>query len=254
MKKKIKISLLLLAILSTASSTLPAVLYAAPVSSSSAEHQLNQPAAQEPIQKDVGQTASISILAADYHISETDVHELLQNGWSYEDLNRAAFLALASGQSLKTIAGYKQIAENWTGVESLAGLTEWHIQEAQKNLIANQLYHSFAADPLAVKSLLAQKYHPKAVALAASLASAQNSSTGDIEIIMSKKNYGVSWEAVGEQIGLTPVQVQDRFQALNEIFSNRSKFGDAYGNYGGPYGYQDKAYHKDGYDIEAGAF
>lgn len=195
-----------------------------------------------------------SMMAADYGVNETALDELLQQGWTKEDLNRAAFLALASGQSLETIANYKSIAKTWEGVEALAGLTKWHVKEAQKNLIANQLNQVYKADKASVKSLLTQKYHPKAVAVSAALASAENSNSNDIEIVMSKKNYGISWQEVGAQLGLSSAQVHDRIQNLIETFANRQQIGDAYGAYSSPYGYQDSDFHKDGYDIEAAAF
>lgn len=186
------------------------------------------------------------IIAEDYNVSQTDIINAQSEGFSFQDINRASFIALATNQSLEQVIKYKTIAGDWNGTASLAGLTDWHIRYGQHALMANQLHNLFDVDKTIVMSLLEQQYHPKAVALASALSQKANA---DLEIVMSKKSF-VSWYDVGSQIGLSRADIDEVIQAINTVFADRANFGDYYGYHGETYGYNDSDYYINGYDIE----
>lgn len=187
------------------------------------------------------------IIAEDYNVSQTDVINAQNDGFSFQDINRASFIALATSQSLDQVVKYKTIAGDWNGTATLAGLTDWHIKYGQHTLMANQLHNLFDVDKTIVMSLLKQQYHPKAVALASALSQKANA---DLEIVMSKKSF-VSWYDVGSQLGLSTADVDEAIHSINAAFADRANFGDYYGYHGETYGYNDSDYYTNGYDIDA---
>ena len=50
------------------------------------------------------------IIAEDYNVSQTDIINAQSEGFSFQDINRASFIALATNQSLEQVIKYKTIA------------------------------------------------------------------------------------------------------------------------------------------------
>lgn len=212
-------------------------------------------------------------IANDYGIADSSVQDMIDSGWAYADINQAGFLALASGESIDTVVKYNAIAGSWKGTEALLGLTDWHVKTGQHKLIANQLNQIFHADKTGVESLLTQKYHPKAIAIAAALASKsavaqelaiQGNKSKEkvdpryretaVEVVMGMKmkqgDTWVSWTEIGEKLGLSNAEVFSAINEFNTAMAERKSFGDSYGFESGAYGYAESDFVSYGYDIE----
>lgn len=193
-----------------------------------------------------GALTPAALVANDYNVEESAVQNLLTAGWNTEELNRATFLALASDQKLEEVINYKEIAGDWEGTEKLLGITGWHVKKARHALIANQLHQITGNEKNRIIGLLNQRYHPKAIALAAAFA---EKSAEKMDTILAMKLDNRSWYQTGEHIGLSPAEVDFAIQKLNDAFRERSAIGIAFGGYGAPHGYQDTSYYSNGYDI-----
>lgn len=189
---------------------------------------------------------AVDTIAADYALSKADVQAACDAGVSFADINQLAFIAMATNKDFNDVRKYKDIGGTWAQTASLAGITEWHIQHGQHQLIANQLYNIFRAPKEDTLSLLTQRYHPKAIAIIAAIAQL---GTADMELIAAKK-HGKSWYEVAKQIGVSASQIDQCMSKVNRAFNDRAVFHDYYGRYGQTYGYHDSDYNSGGYDIE----
>ncbi len=134
-----------------------------------------------------------------FGIEQSVVLKYNNNGMSFKDIGKAAFLAKAGNQSIDSVISKKTADNNWKDVADSLGITKEQIKTAHQDLAADQLNKRTGIDKKAALSLLQDGYQPHDIGMASQLATA---SKKPIKNVLALKKINNTWSDVAAQLGI----------------------------------------------------
>jgi len=154
-------------------------------------------------------------MAEDYGISKEAILAHNQNGVSFRDLNRAAFLAKASGKSLDDVLALKKSDNTWRDVAQTLNISKDQMKATFRSLAADRLNAKLGLDRQETMNLLEQGYRPRDVAIAGVLAQESGKSSQDI---LAMKKINNAWRDVAQNLGMNDEAFKQSIQKLRPAF------------------------------------
>lgn len=144
----------------------------------------------------------------------SELKKYYEIGWGFKELRQAAFLSFASGKNIGDILEMKG-TDNWPRVEYKLGLTPNDIKAAHDKCDAYYLKKKLSLDYDAAYALLQQNY-PMGEVMHAMLMSQYTDKTAE-NIIAMHNPPANDWDAVAEELGITPAQMADIRAKMFEV-------------------------------------
>jgi hypothetical protein len=134
-----------------------------------------------------------------FGIEQSVVLKYNNNGMSFKDIGKAAFLAKAGNKSIDSVISKKTADNNWKDVAESLGITKEQIKTAHQDLASDQLNKRTGIDKKAALNLLQDGYHPHDIGMASQLATA---SKKPIKNVLALKKINNTWSDVAAQLGI----------------------------------------------------
>ncbi len=134
-----------------------------------------------------------------FGIEQSVVLKYNNNGMSFKDIGKAAFLAKAGNKSIDNVISQKTADNNWKDVAESLGITKEQIKTAHQNLAADQLNKRTGIDKKSALNLLQDGYRPYDIGMASQLATA---SKKPIKNVLALKKINNAWSDVAAQLGI----------------------------------------------------
>lgn len=153
-------------------------------------------------------------LADTYGIDKDNIAKYLKNGVKPRDINRAAFLAKASGKSLDEVMAAKTADNNWKAVAKQLGVTREQIKATRNDLASTRLEAKLGLNKETTLNLLSQGYKPRDVAFAGVLS--QNTGKA-IDSILDMKKINNTWGDVAQELGVDKTTLKQDMQKMHQF-------------------------------------
>jgi hypothetical protein len=134
-----------------------------------------------------------------FGIDQSIIMNYNNQGMSFRDIGRAAFLAKAGNTSIDNVISQKTADNNWKDVAESLGITKEQIRAAHQDLTANQLNQKTGMDKKSALNLLNDGYHPRDIAMANQLA---KTTQKPIKYMLSLKKINNTWLDVAKKLGV----------------------------------------------------
>lgn len=134
-----------------------------------------------------------------YSIDKQTILDLNKQGWKMQDLNRAAFIAYATEKSINDVLDAKTASNNWRDVSETFGLTREQARTTMQTMHAKYMAQNLKIDESTVKSLLKEGYHPRDIAMAATIANQSGKSLNDV---LDMKKINNNWSDIAKSLGI----------------------------------------------------
>ncbi len=157
-------------------------------------------------------------LSETYGIDQATLLKYYNDGVPLRNLNRAAFLAQASGKSLDEVLALKTADNNWRDVANTLNITKEQFKATRNTLMSNRLSAKLGLDKEATYALFDQGYHPRDVAMAGLLAQDTGKSMNDI---LALKKINNTWMDVATTLGVDRDTVKQDFRKMHQAFPGR---------------------------------
>lgn len=141
-----------------------------------------------------------------YGVSASEVKEAIEDQVPYRRIDRAAFLAKASGKSFRDVLRMKTDENRWRDVEDRLQLTDEQYRETYIGCMARGIATRCGMDAGQARTLLDEGYHPMDIDAASRIARAANA---DIRAVLDKKTIRNDWDDVAELFGLDEDSLDD---------------------------------------------
>jgi len=169
-------------------------------------------------QRHVDPDKAASRLSETYGIDKSAVLKYLNDGVPMRNLNRAAFLAQASGKSLDDVLALKTADNSWKDVAKTLNITKEQFKATRNTLLSNRLNAKLGLDKQATFALFDQGYLPRDVAMAGLLAQNTGKSMDDI---LALKKINNRWSDVATTLGVDHDTLKQDIQQLRQAFPGR---------------------------------
>jgi hypothetical protein len=146
-----------------------------------------------------------------FGIEESTILNYSNNGMSFKDIGKAAFLAKAGGKSLDSVISQKTADNNWRDVAQSLGITKEQLKVAHQDMAANQLNQRTGLDKKTALNLLQDGYHPHDIGMASQLATASKKSIKDV---LSLKKINNTWFDVAKKLGIDAETFKKDFKGM----------------------------------------
>lgn len=157
-------------------------------------------------------------LSAAFGIDQATILNYNNNGMSYQDISKAAFLANASGKSIETVISHKTPDNKWRDVAKTMGITKEQMQGARHNMIASRLNTKAGIDKQTTLDLLHQGYHSRDIGMAGQLAKSTEKS---ITEVLSSKKINNKWSDVANTLGVDKETFKKDVKAIGHGFGHK---------------------------------
>lgn len=121
-------------------------------------------------------------------------------GWRFRDLHEAAFIAYASQKTFSDVLNAKTVTNSWRDVSESFGLTKEQRRSVERMMMSNRMATHLEISASTVKNLLDAGYHPRDIAMAATLSKKSNKS---MDAVLGMKKINNSWYDVATSLGLS---------------------------------------------------
>ncbi|MDT8902771.1 hypothetical protein [Anaeroselena agilis] len=156
-------------------------------------------------------------LSETYGIAKDTVLARLNNGANIRDVNRAAFLAKASGKTLDEVLDLKTGDNNWKDVAKTLGVTREQAKATFRGLSADKLNAKLGFDRATVLGLLEQGYKSRDIAVAGLLA--ENADKTPASVLEMKK-INNTWRDVAQSLGVSDETFKQDMLKLRQAFGH----------------------------------
>lgn len=146
-----------------------------------------------------------------FGIDQSTILNYNNNGMSFKDIGKAAFLAKAGGKSIDSVISKKTADNNWKDVAQSLGITKEQIKAAHQDMAANQLNKRTGIDKKAALNLLKDGYRPHDIGMASQLA---NATKKPIKDVLSLKKINNTWSDVAKKLGIDAETFKKDFKGM----------------------------------------
>lgn len=154
---------------------------------------------QKQERKEMSPEESAKKLSNTFGIEESTILNYNNNGMSFRDIGKAAFLAKAGDKSIDSVISKKTADNNWKDVAESLGITKEQIKAAHQDMAANHLNKKTGLDKKTALNLLKDGYHPHDIGMASQLA---NATKKPIKDVLSLKKINNTWSDVAKKLGI----------------------------------------------------
>lgn len=151
-----------------------------------------------------------------FGVSKADLLKYNKDGWRFNDLHRASFIAYAAQKPLGDVLKAKTTTNAWRDVSESFGITREKSNVAMDEIYSARMAKQLKLNTDTIKNLLRQGYHPGDISMAAALSKKTDKT---IDTVLSMKKINNNWFDVANALGLS----QDEFQQCRA--DARSGFG-----------------------------
>lgn len=152
-------------------------------------------------------------MAEIYGIDQATILKYQSNGVSFRDLNRAAFMAEASGKSLDEVLALKTADNKWKDVAQTLNITKDQMKATHNSLTSKRLSAKLGIDKQTSLNLLEQGYKSHDIAMSGLLA--QNTGKS-IDSILDMKKINNTWLDVAKSLGVEKETLKQDMQKLRK--------------------------------------
>jgi hypothetical protein len=154
-------------------------------------------------------------LSETYGISKDTVLARVKDGTSIRDINRAAFLAKASGKAFDEVLALKKSDNTWKDVAQTLGVTKEQTKATFNALAADRLNAKLGFDRDTVLGLMDEGYKVRDIAVAGLLA--ENTAKTPASVLELKK-INNTWRDVARTLGVSDETFKQDMQKLGQAF------------------------------------
>lgn len=166
---------------------------------------------QKQERKQMSPEAAAKKLSNTFGIEESAILNYNNNGMSFRDIGKAAFLAKAGDKSIDSVISQKTADNNWKDVAESLGITKEQIKAAHQDMAANQLNKRTGLDKKTALNLLKDGYHPHDIGMASQLA---NATKKPIKDVLSLKKINNTWSDVAKKLGIDAETFKKDFKGM----------------------------------------
>lgn len=151
--------------------------------------------------------------------------EYQAKGWKAQELHRAAFIAHTAKVPIADVLNAKAQNKTWTEISESYGVTKEQYINATRDFRNNQLAKNLNLKEDVVKTLISKGYHPRDIAMAATLSQKANKS---IDTVLEHKKINNTWQDVATTIGLSNEVYEACRTDAEQCFGNdrHTRYGD----------------------------
>lgn len=141
-----------------------------------------------------------------FGVPKDSILKYQNQGRSFRDLSKAAFLAKASGKSFESVITLKTTDKNWKEVAQELGVTKEQMKSTHRELASNRISEKTGMSKTDVTGLLDQGYKGRDISMAGLLSKKTDRSAYDI---LQLKKINNTWLDVADALGVD----KDAFKA-----------------------------------------
>ncbi len=158
-------------------------------------------------------------IADKFGVDKSQVLQSFEQGSSFRDISRAAFLAKVSKRTLPDVLALKTADKTWKDVTQALGVAPEQIKAARQEMTAARLekLQIPKADSLA---LMSQGYRTRDIAIAYKLAA--NTGKAPTEILDMRK-INNTWRDVAQTLGVSNETLKQDLQNIGEIYPQKGR-------------------------------
>lgn len=134
-----------------------------------------------------------------FGVSKEVVLKYQNQGYTFRDLTKAAFLAKASGKSFENVVALKTSDKTWKTVAQELGVTKEQMKATHRELTADRITAKTGMNKAEVTGLMEQGYRGRDIAMAGLLSKKSSRSASDI---IQLKKINNTWLDVADAIGV----------------------------------------------------
>ncbi|HMM22182.1 MAG TPA: hypothetical protein PKA10_15795 [Selenomonadales bacterium] len=136
-------------------------------------------------------------------------------GTSLRDLQKAAFLAKASGKSFEDVLALKTSDNTWKDVGKTLAITKEQMRSTHQDIVATQLNQRLGLDKGRTQELLGEGYRAHDIAMASLLANASGKPVADV---LQLKKINNTWHQVAQTLGVDDATFKQEAKKLRDAF------------------------------------
>ncbi len=175
----------------------------------------NDQARQAKVQRQYDPAKAAAHIANVYGLDQATVLASLNGGASPRDVNRAAFLAKASGKSFEEVLALKKSDNTWRDVARSIGVTREQMKAARQAMTADRLSAKLGLDHGTVAGLLGQGYKARDIAMAGLLAGNTDKTIGSV---LDLKKINNTWRDVAASLGVSDDTLKQDMKKMRQAF------------------------------------
>lgn len=157
-------------------------------------------------QRKVDPEKAAARISQHFGISKESVLKYQNQGYTFRDLTKAAFLAKASGKPFESVVVLKTTDKTWKTIAQELGVTKEQMKSTHRELAADRINAKTGMDKAEITGLMEQGYKGRDITMAGLLSKKTNRSASDI---IQLKKINNRWLDVAETIGVD----RDAFKA-----------------------------------------
>lgn len=158
-------------------------------------------------------------IADRFALDKAQVLSFFEQGKSFRDISKAAFLARASNQSLEDVLALKTTNNNWKDVAQSLGVTREQAKNAGRELTAGRLEKLQIPKETSL-NLMGEGYRARDIAMAYKLAGNTGKSPDEI---LSMRKINNTWRDVAQTLGVSNETLKQDVQDIRTVFPQRGK-------------------------------
>lgn len=132
-------------------------------------------------------------------VDKKEVIAYMNEGVRFKDISMGAFVAKASGQSLKKVMDVKMENPDWRGVTKALGVSEEKMKETHNEIVSTMFEDNLDIPKETSLSLLQKGYQSRDIAIANAFANDTKKSIADV---LDMKKVNNRWEDVATSLGI----------------------------------------------------
>jgi hypothetical protein len=156
-----------------------------------------------------------------FGVSKDSVLKYFEQGVSFRNLGRGAFLARTSDKSLDEVMVLKTETNTWKDVTTSLGITKEQMKATRQDMVATNLNTKLGFDKQATLELLNQGYHSRDIAVANELSQNSGKTVSDV---LTLKKINNTWRDVAHSLNVDDATLKQDLKALREAFPHKGGF------------------------------
>jgi capsular polysaccharide biosynthesis protein len=154
-------------------------------------------------------------IADTYGVNKEAVLKYHNEGVNFKEVSQGAFLAKASGKSLKEVMEVKTYDNTWKDVAQALGVTKEQIKATRNVIAATQLENKLHISKQTSLDLMQQGYRARDIAVANALA---NNTGKPIIDVLAMKKINNTWHDVASSLGVDDNTFKQDMKDLKTAF------------------------------------
>lgn len=177
--------------------------------------------------------AQAKAVADIYGVSASEVEKAIENEVPYRYIDRAAFLAKASGKSFQTVLDMKKDDNRWIDVEESLHIADEQYRAARADILSRCIASRCRMEANEARAFLDEGYRPMDIAIAARIA---ETAKVDVRKVLDAKTIKNDWEDVAASFGVDDDVIDPWDHDDMDDFDGRDVRGQRRGGHGYGYG------------------